>query len=134
MNNDLISREALRKDIEHLHSVYAENKEWFYTDVLDHIDKAPTVEIDKLILIVAKRSGKRELMLNALRPHGEWIEVEPHQSDLEEGIDYREECSICHEPNRHYGLDKYYNISFVTYYKTNFCPNCGADMRGGRQC
>lgn len=69
-----------------------------------------------------------------IRPHGEWIEVEPHQSDLEEGIDYREECSICHEPNRHYGLDKYYNISFVTYYKTNFCPNCGADMRGGRQC
>ena len=42
-NNDLISRSDLRKDIEHLHSVYAENKEWFYTDVLDHIDNAPTV-------------------------------------------------------------------------------------------
>ena len=44
MNDDLISREALRKDIEHLYSVYAENPEWFYTDVLDHIDNAPTVE------------------------------------------------------------------------------------------
>lgn len=43
MNNDLISREALRKDIEHLHSVYVDNKDWFYTDVLNHIDNAPAV-------------------------------------------------------------------------------------------
>ena len=43
MNNDLISRSALRKDIEHLYSIYAENKDWFYTDVLNHIDNAPTV-------------------------------------------------------------------------------------------
>lgn len=41
MNDDTISREALRKDIEHLYSVYAENKDWFYTDVLAHIDNAP---------------------------------------------------------------------------------------------
>lgn len=43
-HGDTISRSALRKDIEHLHNVYAENKEWFYTDVLNHIDNAPTVE------------------------------------------------------------------------------------------
>ena len=48
MNNDLISRSALRKDIEHLYSVYAENKDWFYTDVLNHIDNAPTVEPEEL--------------------------------------------------------------------------------------
>lgn len=62
------------------------------------------------------------------RPQGEWIEVKPHQSDLEDGIDYREECSICHEPNRHYGFDEYHDIRFATYYKTNYCPNCGAKM------
>ena len=45
---DLISREALIKDIEHLYSVYAENKDWFYTDVLNHIDTAPTVESEEL--------------------------------------------------------------------------------------
>ena len=54
---------------------------------------------------------------------GKWIEVEPHQSDLEEGIDYREECSICHEPNRHY-----VDLNSVRYYKTKYCPNCGARM------
>lgn len=65
------------------------------------------------------------------RMQGEWIEVKPSQSDLEDGIDYREECSICHEPNRHYEFDDHDNIISATYYKTNFCPNCGADMRGG---
>ena len=44
MNDDLISRSALRKDIERLYSVYKDNKDYFYTDVLDHIDNAPTVE------------------------------------------------------------------------------------------
>lgn len=45
MNNDTISRSALRKDIEHLYSVYAENKDWFYTAVLNHIDNATPVEL-----------------------------------------------------------------------------------------
>lgn len=76
--------------------------------VIEHIiDNAPTVEIDKLILIVAKRSGKRELMLNALRPRGEWI-VEPIK-----GV--RCHCSLC-------------NGRFD--YEWKYCPNCGADMRG----
>lgn len=67
------------------------------------------------------------------RAKGEWIEVKPPQGDLDDGIDYREECSICHEPNRHYGFDEYHNISSATYYKTNFCPNCGAEMKGGKK-
>lgn len=78
---------------------------------------------------VTTPSGKK-IEFEKKRPQGEWIEVKPSQSDLEDGIDYREECSICHEPHRHYGFDEYHDIRFATYYKTNFCPNCGADMRG----
>jgi RNA polymerase subunit RPABC4/transcription elongation factor Spt4 len=89
MNNDLISREALKKRVD----------EVFYNDEIefkDLIDNAPTVEE---------------------RPHGEWIK---HIDDLYPE-DSTEECPFCHEEQRLVGNDD------------NFCPNCGADMRGGKQ-
>ena len=93
------------------------------------IDNAPDAPLDHVILYVTRRNGKQQQILNAVRPKGEWIEVEPHQSDLDDGITYREECSVCHEPNRHYGFDEYHDIRFATYYKTKFCPHCGAKMQ-----
>jgi ribosomal protein S27E len=78
------------------------------------VENAPTVEVDKLILIVAKRHGKREIMLNALRPHGKWI-------NQEQGAFYPIECSNCH--NEPFCNDEGYKLS-------NYCSNCGADMRG----
>lgn len=50
----------------------------------------------------------------SLRPEGEWIEHE--WAEESEGLlisNY--ECTVCHEWVRN---------------KSNFCPNCGADMRG----
>ena len=96
---DLIDREALINAVEDLYE-YAELGE-----ALDVIKAAPTVEVDKLILIVAKRSGKREMMLNALRPHGKWVNISGFAS----------ECSICK--------------TCEIFPNFNFCPNCGADMR-----
>ena len=50
------------------------------------------------------------------RPKGEWIE-------LPKAFDSKElpcKCSICE-----------HILSFINFYpKSNFCPNCGADMRG----
>lgn len=49
------------------------------------------------------------LTLDDLRPHGRWIE--------RYGVsEYKYECSLCH-----LGSDL----------MTDFCPNCGSDMRGG---
>lgn len=48
------------------------------------------------------------------RPHGEWIK---HIDNLYPE-DSTEECPFCHEEQRLVGNDD------------NFCPNCGADMRG----
>ena len=102
------------------------------------IDKAPTVKITLIPADETKdeaykrgyEKGRVEGILKAEeRAQGKWIEVEPHQSDLDDGITYREECSVCHEPNRHYGFDEYHDIRFATYYKTKFCPNCGAKMQ-----
>jgi len=85
MNNDLISREALKKRVD----------EVFYNDEIefkDLIDNAPTVEE---------------------RPQGEWI--------YHKGFSESRECSVC-------GV--WLDWSLV---RNSFCPNCGADMRGGKQ-
>lgn len=46
--------------------------------------------------------------------HGEW-KSEDERVPLEESLLYR--CSECNK---------------VSFWQTNFCSNCGADMRGGK--
>lgn len=104
MNNDLISREALRKEFaKHTDSYGNLQVGWDYL-----IDNSPTVEVDKLILIVAKRHGKREMMLDALRPHGKWVRTALYgQTCLQ--------CNQCGKADFDIKYDKY-------------CPKCGAKM------
>lgn len=71
MNNDLISREALRKTIEKLNSVYMENKDHFYTEVLFAIDNAPTVNLEKQSFIQGYKEGCEEGKRCYERPQGE---------------------------------------------------------------
>lgn len=62
-----------------------------------------------------------DLAIKALedRPHGEWITIGEEQGAL--GIIYKiRKCSKCG-----------WEHSLVI--PDNFCPNCGADMRGGRE-
>ena len=106
MNNDLISREALKKAIDD----YAEKRQdtlLWQADIEELIDNAPAVE--EVSVIEFKEPlplVKAQKIVKALskRPQGEWIS------------DYRTcKCSIC---------------NFTTVIDTyNFCPNCGADMR-----
>lgn len=50
------------------------------------------------------------------RPKGEWIES---QEEFEDAfIIFKHECSNCKE---------------ITFGGGNFCPNCGADMRGDEE-
>ena len=53
--------------------------------------------------------------LSADRPMGEWI-------NQDNGAFYPYECSNCHEQPF---CDDY------GYHLTNYCPNCGARMKGG---
>ena len=53
------------------------------------------------------------LTLDDLRPKGRWIKT---------GSDHYVECSECKSPMY---------IHSIAYSFGNFCPNCGADMRGG---
>ena len=109
MNNDLISRSALKEAIEnHFDMLDA----YFPNKFIEEIDNAPTVETFTLedmrkAADIAHSYGRLEE--NTERPKGEWIV-------REEPMIY--ECPFCGELN---------------CCKGNFCPNCGADMRGGAE-
>ena len=111
MNNDLISREALKKAL----------KEYkycgFYDKVIEIIDNAPTVDIKDEIAGAYNEGymcGSREA--EKARPQGEWIEVDIKSTPYG-GYTCNRKCNKC-------GY-------FTREYRLNFCPNCGAKMKGG---
>ena len=111
MISDLISRSELKSDLKQYFSdgtLESVSAKLAFNMILRKIDESPTVEPNELILIVGKRSGKREMLLNSLRPHGEWIR-KPNK--------YRVNicCTNC-------GYDDGYSCF-------KYCPNCGADMQ-----
>ena len=131
MNNDLISREALKEALNE-NALETSCGGMLFIDIINRIiDNAPTVpqdcsdckrydfpyftvsfdenklkEIVQTEVIDKIKSG--EIVLQDERPQGEWIYDEDYINP------YR--CDKCN----------YHNDD-----KTNFCPNCGADMRKG---
>lgn len=117
MNNDLISREALKKvlgDPLYRSKIKDYGEILKYTFVMDIIDNAPTVVVGYLTNCA---NCERVEKIRAKRPHGKW-------KDLSDG--WQEgtyECSNC-------------KSEFVLTEGTpedneyHYCPNCGADMRG----
>lgn len=110
MNNDLISREALRKQIDDYKYFYSSFEKMtvaeFLTIVHEFIDNAPT--IPQTIITEFKGCDNCELE----RPKGKWIDVKD--------IPYLANCSNCG-----YQMDTHEEHGYF-----NYCPYCGADMRG----
>ena len=111
MNNDLISRSALKKAV--LDKTHGLDDIWNTTSILNLIDNAPTVEpFERIGLICEENCG--------YRPKGEWID-ESRDSLL---------CTCCNKR-----VYKPFIGGFPTersqHYYPNFCAFCGADMRKG---
>lgn len=99
MNNDLISRSALFKRIQH-EAIEAPDlvcKTWVLADVANMINTAPAVDAEPV-------------------RHGRWIDMQ--EDDATEGM-WR--CSVC-------SFDGYFDIMTPKECGTNYCPNCGAKM------
>ena len=145
MNNDLISREALKKAVDTWDKFgytaqgklirLTEHEDFYvpyvkYQDIVNCIDNAPTVA----------ESCKELQEVASERPQGEYTE-EDMKRTIKENFDLGYEMAknkfgrpqgewieyntACH----HYKCDQCnadYNSFMV---KPNFCPNCGADMR-----
>ena len=91
MNNDSISRNALREEVKTLFCPGS-----YKRMMLDCIDNAPTVH---------------GIVAYVERPKGEWLKK-----------DQIYECDKCG-----------YFVFPTENWLPNFCPNCGADMRGDKE-
>lgn len=109
MNNDLISREVLKKDF-----IETINAQGFMTteEIISKIDNAPTVEEKSYAM--GYQDGLED-GLDGIRPQGEWITV---KQDTILG-NFEVNNKVCDQCNH------------ATKYEYPFCPWCGADMRKG---
>ena len=115
MNNGLISREALKKSIEEYRSLNCVSTSTIIgvRNVVYLIDNAPTVEtFTKDEYEGAYLRGYVDSAKANERPKGEWI-IKPKENS-------QSAILICNRCN---------HFIPITVDK-NFCPNCGAEMRG----
>ena len=113
--NDLISREALLKafaNSEHIKETDSGLDVMEILAIKEIIDKAPSVPLPDF------KEGYKQAILdgktNFSRPQGEWVIFNS----------YYRKCNKC---ERMVGFD-YADPEHGNWF--NFCPNCGADMRG----
>lgn len=59
-----------------------------------------------------------------------WIESEPDEDDRKIGIEFSIKCSRCYDENSHLDFNENHEITGKTFWKSRFCPNCGAKMDG----
>ena len=112
MNNDLISREALKNEVD----TWGCNDYDKY-DFIEAIDNAPTVKT------YCYFCGQTEHGQIEERPQGEWVVT----AEDNHGV-HRICCPFCHyEKGRENS-----SIIIITFTKfPNFCENCGAELKGG---
>ena len=115
MNNDLISREALRKEVTEKVNFTTADGHIAYNKMLKLIDNAPPVETFTLEdMQNIYDAGVDSVIGKYDKAKGEWSQYSFH--DLGAFGDWDYKCSKCNKVNG---------------WKANFCPNCGADMRKG---
>lgn len=112
-----IDADELKKALNYVYSceyIESKSKEGIVSDIIEEIDNAPTVKFSLMPADESKeeaymrgyKKGKIAGILKGKeRPQGEWIKLR----------DYDFKCSLC-------------GLSMMDKY--NFCPECGADMRG----
>jgi len=104
--------DALKKEVSKVNGSYTEmSANQLGYDILRLIDNAPTVDISREVWNQSNALLEKRLTYLG-RPQGEWI-IDGHHIRCNKCNEYI--CNTDREGNK---------IS------DNFCPNCGADMRG----
>ena len=104
---DLISREALKKRFKATHEAMFSLKRVKYL-----IDNAPTVEEN--FYAMGYQDGLED-GLDDIRPQGEWTYTIPDINSI--GFWYCNQCNFIKD----------------AWMKYRYCPNCGANMKGGAE-
>lgn len=61
--------------------------------------------------------------------YGQWIEKPPYSDETVKGLEFQIVCSLCDEQNSSITFDENSVPIAKTFYRTRYCPNCGAYMR-----
>ena len=121
--DEYISKKALLKAVEEDF-----NKDWGERGTngdWDYIDGARD-EYDDVIDIICQMPAAD---VQPIR-HGRWIEKPPYKDETVKGLEFQIVCSECDEQNCSLEFDENYNAIGKTFYRTRYCPNCGARMDG----
>ena len=73
-----------------------------------------------------KERYKEEITILEAENKGEWIKIQSGDDKFPESI----VCSKCKNENSHLDFDEHGEPIGKVFITSNFCPNCGADMRG----
>jgi uncharacterized Zn-finger protein len=96
-------------------------------DALEAADKR-IAELNTKCADQQSQINSMESEIEELLPkEGEWIERE----DLESAMKGKVVCSICGEPQ--FALELTNEFVRMKNQKTNYCPNCGAKMKGEQE-
>ena len=77
-----------------------------------------------------KERYKEEITILEAENKGEWIKIQSGDDKFPESI----VCSKCKNENSHLDFDEHGEPIGKVFITSNFCPNCGADMRGKADC
>ena len=62
--------------------------------------------------------------------NGRWIEKPSYADETVNGLEFQIVCSLCDEQNSSITFDENIVPIAKTFYRTRYCPNCGAKMGG----
>lgn len=99
-------------------------------DVLDNsnIITVQTKEYGSIEVIPVDTIADIELANVQPVKHGRWIEKSPYKDETVKGLEFQIVCSECDEQNCSLEFDENYNAIGKTFYRTRYCPTCGAKM------
>jgi len=131
MNNDLISRSALKKSLNFVYDcdyIGSKSKEGIASDIIEHIDNAPTVEPFEPDYVGAERLKARQRGYEEGYHYGMEIgkTLNPKIKQGEWQTQYETVCGFKYEVNN----KACSNCGHTTKFKFPHCPWCGACMRG----
>lgn len=128
-SGETISREDAIAYIDRVtNSGLGKNKSLDY--IRKHISALPSADRPSNVLQEKKPTPIEDYMTGKSRlvdrPKGEWTEKEVMVDEEENITEWQSaRCSVC---------GRYHTTPYMYYFDNfNFCPNCGADMRGGAE-
>ncbi len=92
------------------------------------LNRSEDVYIDKGLMMARRLIEKMPSIEVVPVRHGRWIAKLPYEDEVVKDLEFQIVCSECDEQNASITFDENSVPIAKTFYRTKFCPNCGARM------